>query len=142
MSIEENKAVARRFMDEIVDKGHLSVMDEMFDENFINHYTTPDITPDMAGLKQLFKGIHDSFSDINYVTDDIIAEDDKVVIRITFNATSTGEFRGAPVASGKIKMTSIIILRIVNGKIIERWGNADELGLSMQLGIVSAQEYN
>ena len=140
MSIEENKAIARKFMHEIANKGKLSVIEEMLDKSFINHYAPPDITPDLKGFKEFIKDIHESFTEINYVTDDIIAEDDKVVIRMTFNAKSTGGFRGSSAVGTKIKMTSTIILRIENGKIVERWGNADELGLSLQLGIVSLND--
>ena len=133
--MEDNRATANRFMDEIGNRGDLSAIDEMIDEKFVNHSPVPGISSDRAGFRTFTKQIHEGFSDINYVTNDLIAEGDKVVIRGTFNSRNTGGFMGAPATGSEVTMTFAVTLRIKDGKIIERWGNADELGLNMQLGM-------
>lgn len=136
MSIEENKALVRLFMEEIVNEGRLDVIDELIDRDFVNHYPAPGTTPDREGFKKHMSDIHISFTRIRYATDDLIGENDKVVIRGTFNAINKGGFRGASAENREVTMTFTIILRFKGGKIVERWGNADELGLLTQLGVI------
>jgi predicted ester cyclase len=136
MSTEENKALARRFMKEIVNEGNLEAIDELFDRDFVNHFPPPGTTPDRQGFKKHMSDIHSSFTRIRYVTEDLISENDKVVIRGTFKAISKGGFRGATAVDREVIMTFTVILRFESGKIVERWGNADELGLLTQLGVI------
>lgn len=138
MSTEENKTLTRRFMEEIVNEGKLDVIDELIDRDFVNHYPAPGISPDREGFKKHLSDVHTSFTRIRYVTEDLLAENDKVVIRGTFNAVSTGGFRGASAVDREVIMTFTVMLRFESGKIVERWGNADELGLFTQLGAIPA----
>ena len=142
MSIEENKALVRRFMEEIVNEGNLELIDELIDTDFVNHFPPPGTTPDREGFKKHLSDIHTSFTRIRYVTEDLIAENDKVVIRGTFNAISKGGFRGASAVDREVIMTFTVILRFESGKIVERWGNADELALLTQLGVIPEMRDN
>ena len=70
--------------------------------------------------------------------DDLIAEGDKVVARTTMRGTHLGSFFGVPPSGKTVEMTGVHIVRIADGRIIEHWGNNDDLGLMRQLGAVPA----
>jgi predicted ester cyclase len=66
----------------------------------------------------------------------MIAEGDKVVARLYYRATQTGDFFGIPASGKTVQVNGTHVLRIANGKIAEHWGNDDDLGLMRQLGVV------
>ncbi len=77
-----------------------------------------------------------SFPDIHVAIEDMIAEGDKVVTRITATGTQTGEFMGMPPSGKAIRVEAIGISRIVDGKSVEYWESFDALGLMHQLGAI------
>ena len=133
MSIENNKALARQ-LTELLDKG---------DEEKLNELLSPDFVSHFAGLNQplnreqyilVNRAAKTAFNDLRRTVEDLIAEGDKVAVRITARGTHTGMFQGI-VATGKLtKITGIAIRRIADGKIIEEWVVNDQLGLMQQLG--------
>ncbi|MCQ3973778.1 MAG: hypothetical protein DPW09_10070 [Anaerolineae bacterium] len=76
------------------------------------------------------------FPDGQWVEEDLMAEGDKVVGRYTFHGTHQGEFFGIPATGKQVTVSNIHIMRFVDGKIVEHWGNGDDLGLLQQLGAV------
>jgi predicted ester cyclase len=74
------------------------------------------------------------------VIDDIIAEGDKVWIRITYTGTQTGEFRGLAPTGEKTTMTGVDIYRIDNGKLVEYWNVSDALNFNLTLGLIEYTE--
>lgn len=133
---EENKARTRRFYEEVWNKGNLAIVDELCATNFVNHNPGPGEAPGPEGLKQIATMIRTAFPDMHMTVDDMIAEGDKVVSRVTVNATHRGEFMGIPPTGKQITVTGIDIVRIVGGKAVERWGNYDDLGMMQQLGVI------
>ena len=87
----------------------------------------------MKDMATMFKT---AFPDISVTMEDMIAEGDKVVGRMTMTGTNTGEFMGMPAANKKISIEEIHIARIVIGKMVERWGIADEMVMMTHLGQV------
>ena len=77
-----------------------------------------------------------AFPDLQVTVDDLIAEGDKVVARITAKGTHKGEFMGTPATNKQISMQEIHICRIAGGKIVEHWGLEDSLGMMQQLGMI------
>ncbi|TET40562.1 MAG: ester cyclase [Dehalococcoidia bacterium] len=135
MSIEENNAIARRWNDEIYDKGSLAAIDELFATNFVWHYAPPGVAPDREGYKQEnVTNLRASFADIQCTIEDMVAEEDKVAVRWTWHGTHTGEFWGIAPTGKQVTITGINVLRIVGGKIVEEWGESDFLGFMQQLG--------
>ena len=134
---EENKALASRLYDEMVGLADLSIADELVAEDFVDHNPPgPDIAPGREGLKQAFTLFRSAFPDMAVTVEDQVAEGDKVVSRLIFTGTQEGEYVGMP-ASGKLISIGVIdIFRIEGGKIVERWGEADTLGMLTQLGAV------
>jgi predicted ester cyclase len=136
MSADENKRLVRRFYEEI-DKGNLGAMDELVDENYLDH--SPPPIPGLAegreGLKQGFKLFWEATPGHHQIEDQI-AEGDKVVTRMTSYGKHTGDLPGAPRTGNDLKMTSITIHRIANGKLVEKWSEKDVIGFLKQIGVM------
>jgi predicted ester cyclase len=136
MSADENKRLVRRFYQEI-DKGNLGAMDELVDENYLDH--SPPPFPGLAGgregLKQGFKLFWEATPGHHQIEDQI-AEGDKVVTRMTSYGKHTGDLPGAPRTGNDLKMTSITIHRIANGKLVEKWSEKDVIGFLKQIGVM------
>ena len=144
MTAEENKALIRRYYEEIdaaaKDERGASVLDEFIAPNFLNHDPSPGFSPDLEGLKQAYNHFLDANPDGYHVVEDMIAEGDKVMTRLSAYGTQTGELFGIPPTGKQVSMTAIAIHRIANGKIVEHWSELDNLGMMQQLGVVSSPE--
>jgi len=90
---------------------------------------------DLKDFKQIHSDAFDAFPDIHLTIDDMIAEGDKVAMRITWTGTHKGEFMGIPPTNKKITIRAIFIERFAGGKIVEEWGMYDTLSLMQQLGL-------
>ena len=136
MSTEENKALLRRLVDEGLHKKNLGIMDELISPNFVNHSAPAGIPPTRDGYRQYVEMLLASFPDIYLDIEDLIAEGDKVVVRYTVRGTHRGSFMELPPSGKQFSFTGIGIQRIVDGKFVERWEQADTLGLLQQLGVI------
>jgi predicted ester cyclase len=140
VSAEENKALIRRYFEEIDaaarGKRDASVLDEFLAPDFVDHDPSPGFAPDSEGLKQAHEHFLAATPDGYHIVEDMIAEGDKVVTRLSAYGTQTGELFGIPPTGKQIRMTAIAVHRIANGKIVEHWSELDNLGLMQQLGVV------
>jgi ketosteroid isomerase-like protein len=136
MGAEENKALVRRFYEEI-DKGNLAAMDELVAEDYLDHNPPPfpGLPPGREGLKQFFRLFQQATPGYHKIEDQI-AEGDKVVTRMTSYGKHEGDLPGAPRTGHDLKMTSITIHRIANGKLVEKWSDKDVLGFLQQIGVI------
>ena len=133
MSIAENKAIDRRYADEVLDQGKLDVIDEICTPDYVGH--VPGMPPmDRAGDKQLIGMLHAAFPDLRCTMDDQIAEGDRVVHRLTCRGTHRGDFMGVPPSGAAVAVSGININRFAGGKIAESWGVIDMLGLLQRIG--------
>jgi steroid delta-isomerase-like uncharacterized protein len=132
----ENKAVLRRYAEEIWNKGNSAAIDRLIATNFMGHFPGFPETTGREGFKQLFTMIRTAFPDGRFTIEDMVAEGDKVVVRWTFRGTHKGDYGGIAPTGKKVTWTAISINRITDGKIEEMWGVADNLSM-MQLGLVS-----
>ena len=145
MSAQQNKALARRFMDEVWNKGNLNFIDEVTDPNFVSHDPAgpEDMGGGVEGAKQFVEMYRNAFPDTQMSVEDVIAEGDKVVTRWTVRATHQGELMGIPPSGNRVELTGISIDRIEGGKFVETWSNYDALGMMQQLGVMgSSQEHS
>jgi steroid delta-isomerase-like uncharacterized protein len=137
MSAEENKAMFRRLMDEVVNKGNLDIIDELVAADVVEHEELlPGLPQNREGVKQFFAILRSAFPDIKATIEDVIAEGDKVVARGTMSGTHQGEFMGIPATGKKVSFGAIDILRITNGKFVEHWGLTDSMAMMQQLGVI------
>ena len=136
MSIEENKAIARRFFEEVWNSGNLAVADELLAPNIIFHLPgkSEGVIGDRESYKQVVRRNRTAFPDLQEEIEDIIAEGDRVVARWLWQGTHQGEWHGNAPTGKKFTYGGITILRIADGKIVEDWFYSDLLGLQQQLG--------
>src|SRR5512144_1927903 len=139
MSLEEqNKAVVRRWIEEGWTKGNLIIADELIDARFVVHGAGGQAVPSgPEGVKQLVAEWRTGFPDGRMRIDDLFAEGDKVVIRMTWVGTHSGTFYGNAPTYRAVSVTSIGIDRVSDGRIVEGWGAVDMLGLYEQIGMTS-----
>lgn len=134
MSVEENKALLRRGWEEILNKGNINALDQFYAENFVDHNAFPGIPPGIEGMRQTYNIIFSALTNIHVTIDDMVAEEDKIVVRVTANGIHTGEFMGIPATGNRISVMEIRIYRIADGKIVEHWGLMDTASLMQQIG--------
>lgn len=136
---EQNKSLVRHFIEEVWNRGKLTLIDELVASDYLEHQPRADANGP-EGEKEFFTRLRAAFPDIHFMIEDQIAEGDKVVTRWTARATHTGEFLGIAPTGRHGVVTGIMIDRIANGKFVEGWTIYDELGMMQQLGIVPAPE--
>lgn len=136
MSVEANKAVIRRLIEDVVNAGNLDAIDELVAPDFVNHNPLPGATPDRDGFKAAFRNLHAAFPDLHTINSDLVAEGDRVVALRGFEGTHNGPFMGVPGTGKHIVLDGMTAFRVVNGQISERWGVLDMLGVMRQLGLV------
>lgn len=136
MSAEENKAVVRRFIEDLISTGNLALADELCAPNYVNYGLPPGILPGIEGIKQTLGVFRAAFPDFHITLEDLIAEEDKVVARFTAHGTHQGDFQGIPPTGKSFTAPGMTYYRIVNGKIAEDHPIFDQLGMLQQLGVV------
>lgn len=134
-SIDEMKAIARRITEEAWNKGDLSVIDELFAPDFVDHNPHGGTSRDREGYKNFIQQVRAAFLDLQNRDEDLVAEGDKVVSRWTTRATHRGKWMGIAPTGKQVVGSGIIIWRIVDGRVVERWNNYDALGLLRQVGM-------
>ena len=137
MSAEEHKAIARRAY-EIFSSGSLEAIEEVIAPDLVDHNAQPGRTGGIEGTRQVLGMLRAAFPDLRFTPDDLIAEGDRVVARVTLTGTHQGEFQGLPPTGKQVTISGIEIVRIANGKAVERWGQFDNLGMLQQLGAIPA----
>jgi steroid delta-isomerase-like uncharacterized protein len=133
---ERNKAVVRRFIEEVQNKKNMDVFDELNAEDFVNLSAPPGMPTDREGGKMYLGGFLSAFPDSKVTVDDMIAEGDRVATKKTLTGTHTGEFMGIPATGNRVTLQFVDILRLRDGRIIEHWLSMDQLSFMQQLGVI------
>ena len=136
MSIEENKKIVQRYQ-EIYNSNDLDALREVLSEDLVTPKIMSGIPTGIEGAKAAHRIMLTGFPDYQTIIDDLVAEGDKVVARITMSGTNTGSFMAIPATGKYVSFTGIYIARIVNGKIVEHWGEEDGVSLLQQLAVLS-----
>ena len=130
----KNEELIKRWINE-TDKRNYDVWDEVCSPDYVCHFAGAPSPMTLAEHKEATRLAMAAFPDFKTEFNDIVAESDKVVWRVTISGTQKGEFMGIPPTGKKIKYTAMMIVRIKEGKVAEAWGVADMLGLMEQLGM-------
>lgn len=137
MNADENKALVRRYVEEVLNGGNLDLIEEMF----ASDYGAQDQTESEPTGPELVRGriarIRRVFPDFHLTLEDLLADGDKVVLRFTCRGTQTGQLRDIPPTGKSVEWRGIGILRVVDGKLAEQWQAEDQLGLLRQLGVTT-----
>jgi len=135
MSLEKNKALVRRLI-EAWNTRNWGVFDEVMAPNCIDHYALPGQKPGREGYREAQINVTNAFPDVQFTIEGMIAEGDKVAVRLTFSGTHKGEFMGIAPTNKQVTVPEVSIWRIVGGKLVEEWGFGDRLGFMLQLGVM------
>ena len=139
MATDQNKALARRFIEELFNQGNTSAADEILALDFVEREQLPPGIPNnREGVKVLATMLRSAFPDLKATIEDTIAEGDKVVIRMTWSGTHKGEFMGIPATGKRVSIGVIDVIRIDGGKFVEHWGQMDSMGMMQQIGAIPA----
>jgi steroid delta-isomerase-like uncharacterized protein len=135
MTIEENKALVRRFIDEVFVNGSVKAVDELLTDDFVAHnWPSSGAGNGKVDLKAAIERVAKGLADPKFVVDDLIAEGDRVAARVTSSARQVGPFMGMPATGKSYSIAEIHIFRIADGKIAEHWHQLDAMGMMQQLG--------
>lgn len=141
MSLEPNKTVVRRLIEEVFNQGNTSLVDELFAPDFVEHEELPPGVPSgRDGIGLSISMLHSAFPDFSATIEDMVAEGAKVSIRLTWSGTHQGEFMGLPPTNKRFAISVFDIVRIAEGKIVEHWGQMDNMGMMQQLGLMPGPE--
>lgn len=139
MSTEQNKALVRQLVEEAINQGNISMIDELLIPDFVEHEELPPgIPPGREAPKVLFSMLRTAFPDLKATIEHLIAEGDQVVLHMTWTGTHKGEFMGIPPTGQPIAINVIDILGVAEGKFVEHWGIMDSMALMQQLGVIPA----
>lgn len=136
MSTEDNKAAVRQFYEEGFNKHNLTAIDTFIDPNEVDHFSPPGTPTGIEGARKLIGMFLKAFPDIHVTVEDMIAEGDTTVARITMSGTHQGAFMGIPPTGKKFSITLIEINRFEGGKSVEHWAETNLLSLLQQLGVI------
>ncbi len=134
---DDNKAIVRRFIDEIFVQGRKDTVDELLADDFVAH-TWPSTGHPKDDLKAAIDRTSGALKDPTFTIDDLIAEGDRVAARLTTAATQVGPFMGMPPSGKRYEIGEIHVFRLRDGKVIEHWHQMDQMGMMKQLGAMPA----
>ena len=134
MSVEKQKALIHRLFDEGVNRRNLTVVEELVSPTLAVGSDLPD---GPEGVKVLVEWLHSVFGDLEYRVEDVVAEGDKVVARLSARGIHQGEYLGHRATGNLVTYDEVMILRLASDQIVEWWIVADKLAILEQIGIVS-----
>jgi len=136
LSAATNKAIVRRYFDQVLNEQRHDLAEEFLTDNVELHGN--GLTPGLEVVKQWLAMFATAFPDGYTTIADMVAEEEKVVARTAFNGTHKAEMQGIPETGKVVNISSITVFRLDNGKIAEGWLVSDNLGMMQQLGVIPA----
>jgi steroid delta-isomerase-like uncharacterized protein len=132
-----NKAIVRRYFNEIMSQGNLEVIDQLMADDFVIKVAgLHDPFRGPEGMKQFVTGLRSAFADMQFTIEELVAEGDRVACRFTSFSSHQGEFAGVPPSGNPVKDRGTDLFRIVNGKIVEVLVTDNALGVMQQIGAI------
>lgn len=132
-------AATMRSTYELINAGDIAGFGDLLADDFVEHQGAPGFPDTKEGTLAFFRALLDSFPDLHMEVEDLIADGDKTVARVTTTGTHRGDFMGIPPTGSSAGMQLIDIMRFDGaGRVCEHWGVADMLTLLQQLGVVPA----
>ena len=137
---QDNKALARRWFEEVWNQGREATIDELFSADGVT-FGLGEADTEVRGpaqFKVFFRNLRGAFPDLHLALIDLISEGDKVAVRFIAKGTHTGKGLPFPATGRSIRVAGMSILQIANGKLVKGWNNWDQLGMLQQLGVMPA----
>src|SRR5689334_5541939 len=139
MSTEANKALVRRFF-EAFNAGDLDGVAELCAPSVVVHNSGAPDPLDLDGFRQLAGAFLAAFPGGEHTIEDMVGEGDKVVTRVIYYGTHTGDLMGMPPTGRQVAVSAMIIDQLANGKIVETWRLFDQMAMMQQLGVIPVPE--
>ena len=137
MSMEENKAKFHRTYEEMFNKGNLAIADDLIAPDFLNHEVPPGRNnrgpESMRGVVTMLRA---AFPDLYFTVEELVAEGDTIMGRVTMHGTHQGLFEGMPPTGRSFQQDQMHLVRFRDGKAIEHLSVRDDLGMMRQLGVI------
>ncbi len=130
---ESNKEIIRRYLEQIWNQGNLAAADEFLSPYYIRHLAAAAAPLDREAQKQRVAGFRAAFPDVQLTIDDLIAEGDRVALRVTIRGTHRGKLLDIEPTGKSVAISALDIVRFENGKMVEHWGGPDLFALMQQL---------
>lgn len=128
--------VARQLIEDDLNTGDMAVAERIIAADFVDHTNPPGLQHGLAGHRGIVDIFHAAFPDVRWTIDDMVAEGDRVAMRLTMTGTHRGEFFGIPPTGRRVEVGGTHIVRIQDDRVAEHWGHNDDLGLMRQLGAI------
>lgn len=133
MSQQDNLTAQKRF-GQAVNTGQLDALRHLVAPEVKDHDPAPDQGPGPDGYIRMFAALRAAFPDLAVMVDTLVADDDQVAIAYTITGTHRGPFLGVSASGKSIHARGVQIARFADGKMVERWGSSDQLGILQQIG--------
>ena len=130
---EENKAAARRVLEEVFPANDETALRELMDDEFVNHEAPPGTPPGLGSVTVFMNMLFHAFSDQRWTINEVIAEGDLVAIHCIHSGRHTGNFFGLPATGRQFAYKQMHLIGMRNGKGLEHWAVRDEAALMRQL---------
>jgi predicted ester cyclase len=121
MTLEANKALIRHVFEDVIPAGDATAMRDLVVSDFLDHDPLPGQPGGVDGAEYVVATMHGAHPDLRFSIDDLVAEGDRVTIRWTLRGANTGPMLGRPPTGEPVELAAIVIFRIADGKIAERW---------------------
>jgi steroid delta-isomerase-like uncharacterized protein len=128
-----NKALVRRFVEEVLNRGNSRLLAELVGPDHVLHAPDGDVYGP-EGVRADLAEWRTGFPDVVFAIEDLIAEGDKVVSRFVLRGTHAGPAMGVPPTGRRVAVRGVAIDRVRDGRLVECWVSLDTLGLLRQLG--------
>lgn len=133
MSKEQNAAALTKFA-EAVNTGKYDLFNDVVEPDSVDHDPGPGQVAGPKGYRDLFTEMRKAFPDMKVEVDTLVADEDAIAFAYTFTGTQDGPLMGIPPTGKKVKIRGMQISKFRNGKMVERWGSSDQLGMLQQVG--------
>ena len=128
--------VARQLIEDDLNTGDAAAAERIVAADFVDHSNPPGLQNGISGHRGIVAIFRAAFPDVRWTIDDMIAEGDRVAMRLTMTGTQSGEFFGIPPTGRHVTVGGTHIVRVKDGRVAEHWGHNDDLGLMRQLGAI------
>ena len=133
LTVDQNKAIARRVLEEVFPANDDAALHELMDDSFVNHEAPPGTPPGLGSVTMFMDLLAGAFSDQRWTIDQVIAEGDLVAIHCTHSGRHTGDFFGLSATGRQFAYKQMHMIKMRNGKGVEHWAVRDDAGLMRQL---------
>ena len=133
MSTDNRKALIQQFFEQVINQRNVAALDQFVSPGGVNHTVPPGMPQEADQILGLYLK---AFPDLKVTVEDLMADGDMVVARVSYRGTHQGTLRGMAPTGKQFTVMGINIFRIANGKLVEHWGLSDRLAVLQQLGVV------